>query len=140
MASPSATLVGGKQIRLRHVMFAVLLPMFLFVLCYDERYLIHAFGRRMGSLLPCTWLLLPHALTGLTALLTGPFQFSSRFRQRHLRVNRILGRVYLASVALSGIVAFYLLTILHNQPQDRQWIFALEVPPFDEPVSMLVLG
>ena len=36
MASSSAAPVGGNQIRLRHVMFAVLLPMFLFVLWHDD--------------------------------------------------------------------------------------------------------
>jgi uncharacterized membrane protein len=51
-------------------------------------------------------LLIPHALGGVIALLAGPLQFSSRFRQRHLKFHRALGRVYLISVlvgALSGI-------------------------------------
>jgi len=124
----SSSVVPGHTsgIRLRHVMFAVLLPMFLFVLWHDERYLITHSGEEWAHFFPVRWLLLPHALAGLSALLTGPFQFSSRFRQRHLRVHRILGRVYLMSVAVSGIVAFYLHTILHEQPQDRQWIFALD--------------
>jgi len=126
MASSSAAPVGDNQIRLRHAMFAVLLPMFLFVLWHDERYIFNHSDEEWAYFFPVRWLLLPHALAGLTALLTGPFQFSSRFRQRHLRVHRILGRVYLTSVAVSGIVAFYLHTILHKQPQDRQWIFALD--------------
>src|SRR5215472_1594553 len=126
MASSSATLGGENRIRLRHVMFAVLLPMFLFVLWHDERYVFNHSDGESAHLFPVRWLLLPHALSGLTALLTGPFQFSSRFRQRHLRVHRILGRVYLACVAVSGIVAFYLHTILEKQPGNRQWIFALD--------------
>jgi hypothetical protein len=51
-------------------------------------------------------LLIPHSLCGLIALLAGPIQFSSRFRQRHLRFHRVLGRIYVISVfigALSGI-------------------------------------
>ena len=51
-------------------------------------------------------LLIPHTLCGLIALLAGPVQFSSRFRQRHLKFHRILGRIYVISVfvgALSGI-------------------------------------
>ncbi len=51
-------------------------------------------------------LLIPHTLCGLIALLAGPVQFSSRFRQRHLKVHRVLGRIYVLSVligALSGI-------------------------------------
>ena len=51
-------------------------------------------------------LLIPHTLCGTFALLAGPLQFSSRFRQRHLKVHRILGRLYFASVivgAFTGI-------------------------------------
>jgi hypothetical protein len=51
-------------------------------------------------------LLIPHTLCGLIALLAGPVQFSSRFRQRHLNFHRVLGRIYVISVfigALSGI-------------------------------------
>ena len=39
-------------------------------------------------------------------LLAGPLQFSSRFRQRHLKFHRILGRIYVLSVfigAFTGI-------------------------------------
>ena len=43
-------------------------------------------------------LLIPHALFGLIAFVTGPLQFSSRLRQRNLRLHRILGRVYVVSV------------------------------------------
>jgi uncharacterized membrane protein len=51
-------------------------------------------------------LLIPHTLCGLIALLAGPVQFSSRFRQRHPKFHRVLGRIYVISVfigALSGI-------------------------------------
>ncbi len=51
-------------------------------------------------------LLIPHTLAGLFALLIGPVNFSSRIRQRHLTLHRILGRVYVVSVfvgSLTGI-------------------------------------
>jgi len=51
-------------------------------------------------------LLIPHALSGLIALLAGPIQFSSRLRQRHLKFHRVLGRTYVISVfigAFTGI-------------------------------------
>ena len=51
-------------------------------------------------------LLIPHVLGGVIALLAGPVQFSSRFRQRHLKFHRVLGRIYVISVfigALTGI-------------------------------------
>ena len=51
-------------------------------------------------------LLIPHTLAGIFALLIGPINFSSRIRQRHLQLHRVLGRIYVASVfigAFTGI-------------------------------------
>ncbi|HZL26962.1 MAG TPA: DUF2306 domain-containing protein [Acidobacteriaceae bacterium] len=51
-------------------------------------------------------LLIPHVLFSSIALLSGPIQFSSRFRRRHLQFHRVLGRVYVISVfvgAFTGI-------------------------------------
>jgi len=43
-------------------------------------------------------LLIPHTLAGMFALLIGPINFSSRIRQRYLRLHRVLGRIYVVSV------------------------------------------
>ena len=51
-------------------------------------------------------LLIPHVLAGIFALLIGPINFSSRIRHRHLKLHRILGRIYVVSVfvgATTGI-------------------------------------
>ena len=51
-------------------------------------------------------LLIPHTICGTVALLAGPLQFSSRFRQRHLKFHRVLGRLYVVAVfigAFTGI-------------------------------------
>ena len=42
-------------------------------------------------------LLIPHTLAGIFALLIGPINFSSRIRERHLQLHRILGRIYVIS-------------------------------------------
>jgi uncharacterized membrane protein len=47
-------------------------------------------------------LLIPHTLCGTFALLAGPLQFSSRFRQHHLKLHRVLGRMYFVSVLLGA--------------------------------------
>ena len=47
-------------------------------------------------------LLIPHTLFAMMALLIGPLQFSSRFRQRHLKIHRVLGRVYVLSVFIGA--------------------------------------
>ena len=47
-------------------------------------------------------LLIPHALCGTLALLAGPLQFSSRFRQGHLKLHRVVGRLYFISVIIGA--------------------------------------
>ena len=49
--------------------------------------------------------LIPHAIFGTAALLIGPLQFSTRFRQQHLQLHRVLGRVYVVSVFCAAIMA-----------------------------------
>lgn len=53
-------------------------------------------------------LLIPHTLCGTFALLAGPLQFSSRFRQRHLQLHRVVGRIYFASVILGAFTGIAL--------------------------------
>jgi uncharacterized membrane protein len=127
MTSSSATRWRGSRIGLRHIVFAALLPLFLFVLWHDERFIFIHSDQKWAYYFPVRWLVLLHVLGGLTALLIGPFQFSSRFRQRHLRVHRIMGRIYLASVAAAATVAFYVSVIHQKEMQDRQWVFALDI-------------
>jgi uncharacterized membrane protein len=53
-------------------------------------------------------LLIPHTLAGTLALLIGPFQFSTRFRQRHLQLHRVLGRIYVISVFVGSFTGIAL--------------------------------
>ncbi|MGA2046133.1 MAG: DUF2306 domain-containing protein [Terracidiphilus sp.] len=51
------------------------------------------------------YMLIPHILAALTAVLVGPFQFSTRLRQRRPRVHRMLGRVYAGAVCVAALMA-----------------------------------
>jgi uncharacterized membrane protein len=53
-------------------------------------------------------LLIPHTLSGVMALLIGPIQFSSRFRQRHLKLHRVLGRIYVVCVFIGSFTGIAL--------------------------------
>jgi hypothetical protein len=53
-------------------------------------------------------LLIPHALAGTLALLIGPINFSSRIRQRHLRLHRTLGYIYVISVFVGSFTGIAL--------------------------------
>ena len=46
--------------------------------------------------------LIPHTLAGIFALLIGPINFSSRIRQQHLKLHRVLGRIYVACVFIGA--------------------------------------
>jgi uncharacterized membrane protein len=53
-------------------------------------------------------LLIPHTLAGIFALLIGPVNFSSRIRQRHRTLHRVLGRIYVASVFVGSFTGIAL--------------------------------
>ena len=79
--------------------------MTLLVLLTRDRTLLdpHSFLRQRYAAIP--WLMLAHGVPGALALFLGVFQFSSRLRQRYLQVHRIMGRIYVGSVAISAPVA-----------------------------------
>ncbi|MEA5446587.1 DUF2306 domain-containing protein [Gammaproteobacteria bacterium AB-CW1] len=52
--------------------------------------------------------LIVHALAGSVALALGPFQFLSRLRNRHRRVHRASGWVYLLCILISGLTGLWL--------------------------------
>ncbi len=71
-------------------------------------------------------LLIPHTLCGTFALLAGPLQFSSRLRQRQVKLHRVLGRLYFASVIVGAFTGVALATGRPGLPgtamQGAAWI------------------
>ncbi len=53
-------------------------------------------------------LLIPHTLSGTFALLAGPLQFWSRFRQRHLSLHRVIGCIYVIAVFIGSFTGIAL--------------------------------
>jgi len=80
----------------------------LFVGKYVFHYYLHYNAQGFGALWPRRVGLLVHISGGMVALLTGPWQFSRRLRQRNLSLHRLTGRVYLIAVALAASASFYL--------------------------------
>lgn len=60
---------------------------------YDHRYAVHPI------------LAYAHILPGVIYLMGAPFQLSRRFRARHLRLHRRMGRVVLTAGVVSGVFA-----------------------------------
>jgi Predicted membrane protein (DUF2306) len=63
------------------------------------------------------WLLL-HITTGIVAILTGPVQLWLGLSDRYPAIHRRLGLVYLGSITVSSVAAYYL--ALHT---DGGWVF-----------------
>jgi hypothetical protein len=93
---------------LKRALFLTLGLMFVFVLWRNERFIVDHTHPDWDYYSPVRWWLIPHGLGGLTALVTGPFQFSLRFRQQHLRWHRAMGRCYLGGVAIAVPSSVYL--------------------------------
>jgi len=125
MAPTSAVPVRRSRVKPKHIVFAVLGAMFLFVLWHDERFVIDHSLDKWVYFFPVRWFVLPHALAGVMALLIGPFQLSTRFRQKHLPLHRIMGRFYLVGVTIAALMGIYLAATHQQQLQDKMWVFAL---------------
>ncbi len=97
------------------VFFLMLGLMTLFVFYKDEAFIFHPHSADWKRYYSFRWLLVPHALAGLTALALGPAQFSGRLRRRNLRLHRILGKLYVGAVALSAPFAFAI--GIYHEPQ-----------------------
>ena len=75
------------------------------------------------------WWLTGHITGGLLAIAIGPFQFWPTFRNKYLKVHRILGRFYLGGILLASL--FFHWTYLHHScsnPLDLEcspWITVL---------------
>lgn len=75
------------------------------VLLYTDYPMYHAYRLQV---IADRGLLIPHTLAGTFALLIGPINFSSRIRERHLQLHRVLGRIYFFSVIVGGLTGIAL--------------------------------
>lgn len=107
--STATAVGGGTGIKWgKPVLWTVLGLAFLSVLAFTEYPAFSYPNPYRTRLYTDRYLLIPHAVLALTALLIGPFQFSTRFRQRHLRVHRLMGRVYVGSIFITAPIALML--------------------------------
>ena len=79
-----------------------------FVLYHTDRFLFVHRMRDWGYYYPVRWWIVIHALAGATALILGPFQFSLTLRRQRPALHRLLGYVYLSSIAVAAPIAIYL--------------------------------
>ncbi len=85
-------------VRLKHVAFATIAAMMLYVLYHNERFLIDPNNPVWHHYAPFKWWLLPHGLAGACVLLLAPMQFINGLRQRYTRIHRTVGTIYVIGV------------------------------------------
>ncbi len=105
MATSTLLAPATGRSRYKTTVWAVLGATALFVFVTSEVFLAAGYPMYRAyrlQVIADRGLLIPHVIFGTVALLSGPVQFSSRLRQRHLKFHRILGRLYVASVFVSA--------------------------------------
>ena len=110
---PTSTLLAPSSSgsRFKTILWVSLGLTTLFVFVTSELFLItnypmyHAYRLQV---IADRHLLIPHTLAGISAILIGPINFSSRIRQRHLQLHRILGRIYVISVFIGSFTGIAL--------------------------------
>lgn len=92
----------------KYALFALLGIVAFGILLSREMYLIDAHSPHWRVIARFKWLLLPHAVCGLVALVTGPWQFSRRLRSSRLDLHRIAGRIYVCAIAIGAPIGLYI--------------------------------
>lgn len=101
-----------RSIKSKHAFWVVFGLLTLFVFYVYETPFLDSRSPVWQRVEPVKWWLLPHAVAGTLALLLAPFQFSAGLRKRNLGLHRVLGRLYVAGVAVAAPTAVPVAIIL----------------------------
>lgn len=107
-----AARAAAPSLQLKHIAFALFALMAAFVLYGRDLQLLDADSLLRQRYAAVPWWMLAHGIFGALALLIAPFQFSSRLRQRHIRVHRIMGHLYVFGVLVAAPAAIPVAVIL----------------------------
>jgi uncharacterized membrane protein len=108
MSTFAAGIKPFPLVRPKHLLFAILAVMLIYVVVHDESFLVHPKDPLWQHYQPFKWWLLPHGIAGACALLLGPMQFSDRLRDRFRQLHRVAGRIYVAGVFVTAPLGFYI--------------------------------
>jgi hypothetical protein len=116
-----------RLLRAKTVVFAVIAAMMAYVIAHNESFLIDPGHPVWQHYATFQWWLLPHGLAGACALLLAPLQFSDRLRQRHARVHRVIGRLYVAGALVLAPLGAYIQWIEEPLGASRSFTIAAVV-------------
>lgn len=120
------TMISLKALnRPRVFLFSILAIFSLYVLVVQELlFLIGAGAADLARYKSMSWILVPHGMLGMIALVTGPFQFWTTLRKNNLPLHKNLGKIYIIAIPLAMPFAV-MLNIYHPIP-GAKITFALE--------------
>jgi uncharacterized membrane protein len=121
--------------KLKALLWVAMGGMTISVILYSEVPLLRQVKERayLGTI---PFLIVPHVLAGIAALLIGPLQFSSRIRRRSPKFHRALGRVYVCSVVIAAPLAI----ILSNHRHDSRAIHFVVANIVQAAIWMITTG
>jgi hypothetical protein len=100
---------GKAKLAAKGLAWAAILSLAVgFILKYVFHYYLHYDATSFDPYWPRRGGLLFHMSGGMLALLTGPWQFWTGLRQKHLQIHRWTGRLFLLGVAMGVTGATYL--------------------------------
>lgn len=101
--------------RPRVILFSILAILSMYVLVIQELLQLLNAQADLERYKSISWVLIPHSIFGLVALVTGPFQFSTTLRKKNLQLHKKLGKIYILAI-LSAFPFAILLNIYYTIP------------------------
>lgn len=94
-------------VRPKYLLFAALGAAYVYVLLKYETFLIDPKSPEWPHIAPFQWILLPHGLAAVCALILGPMQFSDRLRARFAGLHHVTGYIYIAGCLIGAPIGLY---------------------------------
>jgi hypothetical protein len=110
--------------------FAAIAFMMAYVLHHNERFLIDWSHPLWEHFEPFKWWLLVHGVAGACAVFLAPLQFLDGLRQRHAKLHRIVGRIYVVSVFVLSPIGVYMQYLQEADGASRGFTVATVISAF----------
>lgn len=115
-----------KNLKLVHGLFILIIAIFFI---YENRRFYLFTPGALGKYIDVKWVIITHIFCGSVALLSGPLLLWEYFRNRFLKIHRLLGKIYVIAILISGLGALYL-TFTTGLQVNLPYSFALQIQIF----------
>ncbi|MNK08440.1 hypothetical protein D3C87_263780 [compost metagenome] len=115
-----------KNLKLVHGLFILIIAIFFI---YENRRFYLFTPEALGKYIDVKWVIISHIFCGSVALLSGPLLLWEYFRNRFLKIHRLLGKMYVIAILISGLGALYL-TFTTGLQVNLTYSFALQIQIF----------